>query len=91
MGDDKVLTFVEEVLGGRPTLKKSLKLDDDATLLGAHSIRTLTFEEKFLAEEKFQEDVEEKASIFHKAVLKGSVLHSVNYPSLLGGITSLLV
>ena len=80
VSDDQVLTFVEEVLGGRPTLKKSLKLDDDATLLGAHFIRTLTLEEKFLAEEKFQEDVEEKASIFHKAVVKSNVLHSVNYP-----------
>ena len=44
VGDDKVLTFVEELLGGRPTLKKSLKLDDDAMLLGAHFIRTLTLD-----------------------------------------------
>lgn len=80
LDDDRVLTFVEEVFGGRPALKKSLKVDNDARSLGAHFIRTLTLEEKFLIEEKFEEEMEEKTSIFDKALVKGEVLHSANYP-----------
>ena len=41
-------------------------------------------EEKSLIEEKFEEEIEEKTSIFDKAVVKEEVLHPANYPKVVG-------
>ena len=79
--DDPVLEYVDAVLtcSGCPPLKKSLKICDDVTFLGAHYVRSLTLEEKFLVEEYFSQEVEEEVLIYNKAVVKGNVLYSVNY------------
>lgn len=74
LDEDLVLKFVKEVFFWRGGgLKKSLKGDDDARLLSAHFIISLTVEEKFLIEGKFEEEIKEKASNFHKAVVEGNV------------------
>ena len=56
-----------------------MKLQENITFLGAHYVRNLTLEEKFLAEEYFEEDVQEGALIFTKAVARSNILYSVNY------------
>ena len=71
---------VNELLCGSTKLKNSVKVNDDATLLGTYYVRNLTIEEKFLVDEYFAEDVQNEVSIYYKAVVKGSILHSINYP-----------
>jgi hypothetical protein len=78
--DERVLEFVNELLCGYTSLKKSLKMDGDVTLLGTYYVRNLTLEEKFLADQHFAKDAQNEVSIYHKAVVRGNVLHSMNYP-----------
>ena len=78
--DDTVLVFVEDVLSRCPALKKSLKVDKNVRLLGAHYARAPTLEEKFVVEQHIGVEVENNLLVFYKAVVKGTVLHSENYP-----------
>lgn len=77
--DDPVMIYVDAVLSGCIPLKKSMKMEENVTLLGSHYVKDLTLEERFLAEEYFSESIEEEALVFNKAVIKGNILYSTNY------------
>ena len=61
--DESVLEYVNELLCDSMKLKNSVKVNDDATLLGTYYVRNLTIEEKFLVDEYFGEDVQNEVSI----------------------------
>ncbi len=75
-----VLTYMEGQLKGYAPLKKSKKVGDNVTFLGASYVRPLSIEEKYVLEECYEtECICDDAEFFTKAVVNGNIFHCINY------------